>query len=284
LRIRVPSPKHADHFGAAFAEDPGATFHVETIMSQRELPFGFSGIRDKLNAILAKKCQTVFKEVWVSPAWRTFFMPMMAPLVITYLSTTTTPSSTTVSTSSNQNQNSISMSTEAVISSSTTTLDSSSKKPMSTKAALVSFAASGVSAVSRNINTVVKRSTGGVDALSEIAWPTSILIHEKDVDGLEVPLVTGFLQLARENDVFEGDPEKIYPPVTEEETTSASISGGNPPLRLASHSTITQIWKTIKYKAGVKIQKRKIALHGTGEVTRGIIHIRCDADRIFQVR
>ena len=75
LRVRWPCTEWPDMIGITFVEDPGATFTIDAPLSSKTS----EAIRNMVNRLLESIARKLFKEMWVMPSWRSFFMPMMNP-------------------------------------------------------------------------------------------------------------------------------------------------------------------------------------------------------------
>ncbi|RKO95725.1 hypothetical protein CAUPRSCDRAFT_12578, partial [Caulochytrium protostelioides] len=75
LRVRMPSRQWGDMVAVTFAEDPKLTFTVDSTITVRENEI----MRGMVNQLLGKITRRMFVEMWVLPAWRTFFLPSMTP-------------------------------------------------------------------------------------------------------------------------------------------------------------------------------------------------------------
>ncbi|KAI9339616.1 hypothetical protein BDR26DRAFT_379530 [Obelidium mucronatum] len=63
-------------FSVAFLEDPGVSFKVEAptiTVGDNDL------VRGMVSSVLSEIIRRVFLDMWVLPAWRTFFLPLMIP-------------------------------------------------------------------------------------------------------------------------------------------------------------------------------------------------------------
>lgn len=75
LRFRLPSLDSADKIGVAFVKDPGVTFGIDAPLSAKTS----ETVRGMVNRLLESVVRKVFLDLWVLPAWRTFYLPMMNP-------------------------------------------------------------------------------------------------------------------------------------------------------------------------------------------------------------
>ncbi|KAJ3012009.1 UNVERIFIED_CONTAM: PDZ domain-containing protein 8 [Siphonaria sp. JEL0065] len=76
LRVRVPAIGYSDMFSVSFLEDPGVSFKVEA----PTITVGDNDIvRGMVSSVISEIIRRVFLDMWVLPAWRTFFLPLMIP-------------------------------------------------------------------------------------------------------------------------------------------------------------------------------------------------------------
>jgi hypothetical protein len=75
IQTRLPSERWGDMYGFHFVEDPGITLVVDTPITLRDN----ETVRSMINKVLSSLLRRTFLDLWVSPSWRTTFIPLMEP-------------------------------------------------------------------------------------------------------------------------------------------------------------------------------------------------------------
>ncbi|KAI9202168.1 uncharacterized protein BJ171DRAFT_601097 [Polychytrium aggregatum] len=245
LRLRCPSEKWSDMLAITFAEDPGAAFTVDSPITLGESEM----LRDMVNRVLGKIVRKMFLELWVLPSWRIFFMPLMAPSLEEEIAREKGQTTKLKSERSFKRAGSPSRRTpnNGTLWENRSAFLRSNPKPWTP--------------------WVVP------DVLHSIAFA---LDSPSPADAQEVleyneSLVPPFIQLAREDD--RGDGKAAFVDASNLSTTPAATSAIGP-----------IVWKTIKNRGGVHIQRKRVAVNGqVGEVTRVFLRIACDAASVFSI-
>ncbi|KAJ3093272.1 hypothetical protein HK100_006717, partial [Physocladia obscura] len=76
VRVRVPAIGYQDMFSVSFLENPGVSFRIDapTITVRNN-----NTLRSVISTVLSEIVRRVFLDMWVLPAWRTLFLPLMLP-------------------------------------------------------------------------------------------------------------------------------------------------------------------------------------------------------------
>ncbi|TPX48143.1 hypothetical protein SeLEV6574_g02194 [Synchytrium endobioticum] len=268
LRARMPSIKYRDSVGVSFVEDPGVTFTVDSPLTVG----GIEGIRSMVNGLLARLIRNQFLEYWIIPAWHNVYLPMMVPppeavLQRMGIHVNTTNSSTAPSSSTNSRPS------------------SEKERPSSERTASTS-GQSRPSALSALRGRNWSNSTPNGDALAAKAFAHTTIIPD-DVPGvkaLEKGLLGSFLALAQEPD-RPGSINSHGSGNSALSTSTAEMPVEGSQSSLAPSSQLSDEWKTVRqFKNEIKIQKKRVIVNGKlCEISRGLIHIACDPDRVYSI-
>lgn len=240
LRIRLPSPRSATDFQISFPVDPNPVFTVKAFRQSSSS----EGIDDKLensdrivnmvNKLLEKKLRAVFLDMVVSPAWRSFNLPLLTPS-----SSSSSPSSSLSALSTSSGAPTQPPSKESTTESEqqehepiTMRKPTSYMKPPNKTHKVVSGVASSISYMSRNISPLIQSTTTTLhsgatksftsmkklkatmklrsssvsdnilrtrDVLEDVCFPSSMVVSETNFVGLKDRLVDVFLDMVVEN-------------------------------------------------------------------------------------
>ena len=243
---------------------------------------GIEGIKTLVNGLLARLIRNQFLEYWIIPAWHNTYLPMMVPPPEVVLQRMGIQVKTTTSTSSSSSS-SMRASSES----------NAKDRPLSAHSATSLAHQNRPSTLAALRTRNWSNSTPNGDALFGRAFAHSTIVPD-DIPGVEVlekGLLNGFLSLALEVDrpgSTAGHTEGSSGTVTLNATPIASdipLDGSQAP----PSTTLPQLsdeWKTVRQsKNDVKVQKKRLVVNGKlCEISRGLVRISCDADRVYSVR
>ncbi|TPX31738.1 hypothetical protein SmJEL517_g05029 [Synchytrium microbalum] len=258
LRARIPSVKYQDSVGVSFVEDPGVTFTVESPITVG----GIESIKSLVNSLLARLIKNQFIEFWILPKWHNVYLPMMMPAP------------------------------DVVLQRMGITIPKSDKPDKDTRPATPSTTPTTASVPTANRPSALSalrgrnwsNSTPHGDILAGKAFPHSTIVPDDiaGVETLETGLLNSFLTLARESDRTVPQTATTTPPEKTSDTASIESTQGQP-----TTPTAMEIgeWKTVRQtKHEIKIQKKRVVVDGKlCEVSRGLIRIACDPDRVHSI-
>ncbi|KAJ3068099.1 PDZ domain-containing protein 8, partial [Podochytrium sp. JEL0797] len=264
IRVRVPAIGYSDMLSASFLEDPGVSFRVDAptvTVADNDL------VRGMVSTVLSEIVRRMFLEMWVLPAFRTVFLPLMIPGVEEEMARMDE-----VNRNSKEAKSSSSGATSKIPG-----VDFYFAKARSQRnpdlfpppaPRMPSNPATTTTTVTRTPSTSWSLSQSPsvkiYDWIESPQFPLSIVLDSNSsekLESLQDAIVRPFLQLARE-----GAARKESP----------LVMGAN------GVSIATSDWRTVKTSTGVVIRKGvKKVEGGSAEFVLASVSINCDAERVF---
>jgi hypothetical protein len=205
-----------------------------------------------VNKILSSILRRTFLDLWVSPSWRTNFLPLLEP------------------------------SREDILA----RQEMDKQLNVALKISKATIIANKATALWESTAPLLKRSSGKYrDGLSDILFDTNAIIPFYDILRLPLykdPLLEQFMGLVNEpadtRSTKQKITDKIRPPptATAEDFEDSGEETGD----------IQNCWKIVRKSGGIQIHRKRTVApdqEGVSEYLRGVIPVNCDAVRVFGI-